>query len=351
MCLTPIIGVAAVRLRYGAPGRRLFQQQITANRASSVLLVAVMFELVAITGFLIGGTVGFGFGSALVAGLVLAGLSIIVTLGATAFAIFAGDDLVLDLSKAKAAGPGEQQLRNVVAELATAAGLPSPRVYVIEVKAPNALSVGRDSSHATIAVTRGLLDRLDREELQGVIAHELAHIASLDSRHAVLVALLVGAIVLLTDVFFALIIEIAKNPWTGDDLSDTLAALGLWLVAVVVGFVVAGSLRLLAPLAALAVQAAVSRDREHLADATAVGITRNASGLIGALQKLDRAAAEMPDANRGMQHLWIVNPVRASHEGERGWFATHPATSDRIARLRTMAGLGDEAEGEKPGLA
>ncbi|MDP2349543.1 MAG: M48 family metalloprotease [Chloroflexota bacterium] len=351
MCLTPIIGVAAVRLRYGAPGRRLFQQQIAANRASSVLLVAVMFELVAITGFLIGGTVGFGFGSALTAGLVLAGLSIVVTVGATAFAIFAGDDLVLDLSKARDAGPGEQQLRNVVAELATAAGLPSPRVYVIEVKAPNALSVGRDSSRATIAVTRGLLDRLDREELQGVIAHELAHIANLDSRHAVLVALLVGAIVLLTDVFFALIIEIAKNPWTGDDLSDTLAALGLWLVVVVVGFVVAGSLRLLAPLAALAVQAAVSRDREYLADATAVGITRNASGLIGALRKLDRVALQMPDANRGMQHLWIVNPVRESREGERGWFATHPAIADRIARLRTMAGLGDEAEREKPGLA
>jgi len=341
MCLTPIVGVAAVRLRYGAPGKRLFQQQIAANRASSVLLVAVMFELVAVTGFVIGATVGLGFGSALVAGLVLAALSILVTLGATAFAIFAGDDLVLDLSKAKEAGPGDQQLRNIVAELATAAGLPVPRVYVIEIKAPNALSVGRDSHHATIAVTRGLLDRLHREELQGVIAHELAHVANLDSRHAVLVALLVGAIVVLTDVFFGLIVEIAKNPWTGDELSDTLAALAAWLLVVVVGFIVSGSLRLLAPLAALAVQAAVSRDREYLADATAVGITRNASGLIGALEKLDKVALQMPDPNRGMQHLWIVNPVREGREGERGWFATHPATSDRIARLRTMAGLGD----------
>ncbi len=345
MCLTPIIGVLAVRLRYGAPGERLFQQQIAANRASSVLLVAVMFELVAITGFLIGATVGFGFGSAILAGLVLAGLSILVTLAATVFAIYAGDGLVLDLSGAKEAGPGEQQLRNIVAELATAAGLPAPRVYVIEVRAPNALSVGRDSSHATIAVTRGLLERLDREELQGVVAHELAHVANLDSRHAVLVALLVGAIVLLTDVFFGLIVEIAKNPWTGDDLRDTLAALALWLVVVVVGFVVAGSLKLLAPLAALAVQAAVSRDREYLADATAVGITRNAAGLIGALQELDTAVPEMADANRGMQHLWIVNPVRESREGERGWFATHPTISDRIARLRTMAGLGEAASG------
>ena len=341
MCLTPVVGVAAVRIRYGAPGRRLFQQQIAANRASSILLVAVMFELVAITGFLIGATVGFGFGSALVAGLALAGLSILVTLAATAFAMLRGDDLVLDIAHAKEAGPKEQQLRNIVAELATAAGLPVPKVYVIDVATPNALSVGRDSSHAAVAVTRGLLDQLTREELQGVIAHELAHIANLDSRHAVLVALLVGAVVVLTDVFFGLIVEIAKNPWTGDDLSDTAAALALWLVVVVVGFVVAGSLKLLAPLAALAVQAAVSRDREYLADATAVGITRNAAGLIGALQKLDQAPGDLAGSNRGTQHLWIVNPVKAAREGERGWFATHPAITDRIARLRTMAGLGE----------
>ena len=239
--MTPLAGAAAVRLRYGAPGRRTFQQQIAANRGSSVLLVAVLFELMAITGFLIGAAVGVAFGAALAAGLAVAGVSILVTLGATGFAMASGDGMILDLGTAKEAGPDEQVLRNVVAELATAAGLPAPRIYVIETRAANALSVGRNPSHAAIAVTRGLLDQLDREELQGVVAHELAHVANLDSRHAVLVALLVGAIVLLTDVFLQLILGIAQNPWTGDDLGDTVAALAMWLVVVVVGLAVAGA--------------------------------------------------------------------------------------------------------------
>jgi heat shock protein HtpX len=218
---------------------------------------------------------------------------------------------------------------------------------VIESPTANALSVGRNPSNASIAITRGLLKKLDREELQGVIAHELAHIANLDSRHAVLVALLVGAIVLLTDVFLHLIIEVAKNPWTGDDIQDTVAALALWLVVVAVGLIVGGLLRLLAPVAALAVQAAVSRDREYLADATAVGITRNAAGLIGALEKLEHTRAEMKNTNRGTQHLWIVNPVKEGKEGGRGWFDTHPATPERIERLRALTGqdvVGEDAK-------
>jgi heat shock protein HtpX len=344
LCLTPLVGVSAVRLRYGAPGKRTFQQQIAANRGSSMLLVAVLFEIMAVTGFLIGAAVGVAFGAALAAGLAVAAISILVTLGATGFAMASGDGMVLDITEAKEAGPQEQQLRNVVAEMAIAAGIPAPRVYVIESPAANALSVGRNPSNASIAITRGLLEKLDREELQGVIAHELGHIANLDSRHAVLVALLVGAIVLLTDVFLHLIIEIAKNPWTGDDLHDTLAALALWLVVVVVG----GLLRLLAPVAALAVQAAVSRDREYLADATAVGITRNTAGLIGALEKLERTRAEMTGANRGTQHLWIVNPVKEGKEGGRGWFDTHPATSDRIERLRALTGQDTDREDTKP---
>ena len=195
----------------------------------------------------------------------------------------------------------------------------------------NAMSIGRDPAHASIAVTRGLLDTLDREELQGVVAHELAHIANFDSRHALLVALLVGAVVVMTELFLHLMVEIATNPWVGgDSISGMAGSLAVWLVVTVVGLVFALTLRLFAPLAALAVQAAVSRDREYLADATAVGITRNPAGLIAALGDLDHANAAVPDASGGTQHLWIVNPVRESGEGGRGWFATHPATSDRI---------------------
>ncbi len=338
LCLTPLVGVAAVRIRYGSPGKRTFHQQIAANRGSSVLLVAVLFELMLVTGFLVGAAVGVAFGSALLLGLAVAGVSALVTAGATGFAVLSGDGMILDLEHATRSGPREQQLRNVVAELALAAGIPAPTVYVIESPTLNAMSVGRSTDRASIAITRGLLDQLDREQLQGVIAHELAHIANLDSRHAVLVALLVGAIVVLTDVFLHLVIEVARNPWTGDDLKDTAAALALWLVVVVVGFVVGGLLKLVAPVAALAVQAAVSRDREYLADATAVAITRNPAGLIGALERLDVGRAPVGVRNRGTQHLWIVNPLREASEGGRGWFDTHPATSDRIARLRALSG-------------
>ncbi len=234
--------------------------------------------------------------------------------------------------------------------MATAAGLPAPKVYVIDVPGANAFSVGRDPQHASVAVTRGLLDRLDREELQGVMAHELAHVANFDSRHAVLVAFMVGAVVILTDLFFALILELAKHPPTDfDDIRALAAGLSLWVVIVVVGLVVGGLLKLCAPFAALAVQAAISRDREYLADATAVGITRNPQGLMEALRKLEESRPAMADANRGIQHLWIVNPVRDGHEGGRGWFDTHPATSDRIARLRELAGLGNTSASPEAG--
>jgi heat shock protein HtpX len=346
LCITPVVGVGLVRLRYGSPGRRTFYQQIAANQGSSILLVLVLFEIVAVTAFLIGAAVGVAFGSALASGLLVAGVSIAVTAGATWFAVFHGGGFVLDTQKARApaATPKEVQLRNIVREMATAAGLPEPTVYVIDTPAANALSVGRDPQHASIAVTRGLLDRLDREELQGVVAHELAHVANFDSRHAVLVAFMVGAVVVLTDLFFALVLELAKHPPTDfDDIRGLAAGLALWAVAVVVGLVVGGLLKLCAPFAALAVQAAISRDREYLADATAVRITRNPQGLIEALGKLEATRPEMAGANRGTQHLWIVNPVKAGNEGGRGWFDTHPATGDRIARLRELAGLGDTA--------
>ena len=223
-------------------------------------------------------------------------------------------------------------------------------MFVIESGSRNALSVGRDPDHGTVAITRGLLDALDREELQGVIAHELSHIANLDSRHAVLVALLVGAIVLLTDAFLGLILEIAKHPWTGDDLKATVGALAAWLAVVVIGLIVGGLLKLVAPLAALAVQAAVSRDREYLADATAIGITRNTAGSIRALEKLESGhdVTGSLGGNRGTQHLWIVNPVRDPKPGGRGWFATHPATTDRIARLRALTRAGRAARRRVP---
>ncbi|HEX5828961.1 MAG TPA: M48 family metalloprotease [Candidatus Limnocylindrales bacterium] len=352
ICLTPVVSAGYVRLRYGPTGNRTFQQQMAGNAVSSMMLIAILFEILVVTGFLIGVGVGLLLDMPLLVGLAFAGISVLATAGATVFALDKGDSFILDISKARkadASGGREAMLRNVVAELSVAANLPAPAVYIIDAKAPNAFAVGKDSRHASIAVTAGLLELLDREELQGVIAHELAHIANLDSRHGLVVALLVGAVVVLTDVFFAAVLEIATNPHIGgDSISEMLAGLAIWIVVSILALIFAGTLKLFAPLAARAVQAAVSRDREYLADATSVGITRNPVGLASALRKLERDGTRLADANRGTQHLWIVNPVREANEGGRGWFDTHPSTQDRIARLRALAGQDASREDPRP---
>ena len=342
ICITPVLGALYVRLRYGPTGNRTFQQQMSGNAVSSIMLIAILFEVLVVTGFLIGVGVGFFFAAPLLVGLAFAGISVLGTGVATMFALNRGDSFLLDLSKARKADPSiarEAMLRNVVAELALGANLPAPEVYVIDAGGANAFAVGRDTTHASIAVTSGLLELLDREELQGVVAHELAHVANLDSRHGLIVALLVGAVVVLTDVFFEGVLEMAQHPSIGgDDIGEVAAGLVMWLVISLLAILFAGTLKLFAPLAARAVQAAVSRDREYLADATSVSITRNPAGLVSALQKLEGDPTRFLDTNRGTQHLWIVNPVKDPSEGGHGWFDTHPATADRIARLRALTG-------------
>ncbi len=355
ICITPVLGALFVRLRYGPTGDRTFQQQMAGNAVSSMLLVAILFEVLVVTGFLIGVAVGFFVGTPLLVGLAFAGISVLGTAGATLFALNRGDAFILELSKARRADPSnarEAMLRNVVQELALGANLPMPEVYVIDAGAANAFAVGRDTTHASIAVTRGLLELLDREELQGVVAHELGHIANLDSRHGLIVALLVGAVVVLTDLFFEAVVEMAQHPSIGgDDIGEVVAGLVMWLVISLLAILFAGTLKLFAPLAARAVQAAVSRDREYLADATSVSITRNPAGLESALRKLDADPTRLLDANRGTQHLWIVNPLKEASEGGHGWFDTHPATADRIARLRALAGQDARRDAEPSAAA
>jgi Zn-dependent protease with chaperone function len=145
--------------------------------------------------------------------------------------------------------------------------------------------------------------------------------------------------VILTDVFFEAVLEMVQHPsFDADSLSELLAGIAMWIALSIVALAFAGALRLFAPLAARAVQAAVSRDREYLADATSVALTRNPAGLASALATLESSGYELPHPNRGTQHLWIVNPVRDPSDGGRGWFDTHPSTADRIARLRELSG-------------
>jgi heat shock protein HtpX len=211
--------------------------------------------------------------------------------------------------------------------MALAAGLPMPRVAIVETDALNAFATGTSPDHAAIAVTRGLLTALTRDELQGVVAHEMGHVANNDVLYMTAVGVLVGLIVVVND----LALRTARF-MTGGSSSRRSKNGGLVVVAVLV-LVAIG---LLSPLAARAVQMAVSRQREFLADATSVKLTRNPLGLIGALRKLDQATVRWDTASKAVQHLFIVNPFKKFGEKASALMATHPSIEQRIQRLQAL---------------
>lgn len=243
-------------------------------------------------------------------------------------ALTRGDRIVLGLAGAREVGVEEEpRLHNIVEEMALAAGLPKPRVAVIESPALNAFATGLKPEKAAIAVTRGLLDRLTRSELQGVVGHEMSHIGNNDILYATAVGVLVGLIVLVSDA--------ARRSFRFARLGGGRRR-GRQGGAAVIALVVLLVFSILAPLAARLVQMAISRQREYLADATAVKLTRNPLGLIGALEKIGGSTVRYENANRAIQHLYIANPVKHFGPGARALFSTHPAIEDRIARLRNL---------------
>jgi heat shock protein HtpX len=228
-----------------------------------------------------------------------------------------------------------RQLDNVVDEMAIAAGLPRPRVYVVPDPDPNAFATGRDPAHASLAVTRGLIDALDREELQGVVAHEMSHIRNLDVRVMTVVAALVGGVALISDWARRGMMWGGGSRRRDDDRRDGGGLAGivlfvLWLIAV-----------MLAPLIAQALAMLVSRKREYLADASGAELTRNPIGLAHALEKIESAVAPTRAINRGSAHLCIADPLGRQVNAREGFwsdlFASHPPMSARIAALRQMA--------------
>jgi heat shock protein HtpX len=205
-----------------------------------------------------------------------------------------------------------------------------PRVHVINDSAPNAFATGRDPQHASIAITTGLLEKLTREELQGVIAHELSHVRNLDIRFSLIVGVLVGSIALLADFF----LRFTFWGGSGRRSRDRDGGGGLQIVFLILAFVLA----ILAPIAARLVQLAVSRQREYLADASAVELTRNPYGLQGALAKIATDQEVLEVANRATQHLYFANPIKKFEARSSGLFSTHPPIIDRINRLRQLSG-------------
>jgi len=233
------------------------------------------------------------------------------------------DQIVLGMSSAQPVVREEEPyLWNTVEGLAIAAGLPMPRPYLIEDSAPNAFATGRDPQHAAIAVTRGLLDKLNRAELEGVIGHEMAHVANFDIRFMTLVSVLVGTVVLLSD-WMLRSLRYSRSRRSGGKGGNPLLLIGLVFV-------------ILSPIIAQLMKLALSRQREYLADATGARLTRYPEGLASALQKLTADTEPLEVANKATAHLYIINPL-TEHRGRlNSLFSTHPPIEERVKRLRAM---------------
>jgi heat shock protein HtpX len=323
-----------------------FYSQIAANRRNSFFLMLILVVLLSVLGF----AIGYGTTGQAGAGLGWLGIFGVIAIVSSVASYYTGDKVVLGVSKARLVTAAQQpQLINVVTEMALAAAIPMPAVYVIDDTAPNAFATGRDPRHASIAITTGLLEKLDREELQGVIGHELSHVRNYDIRYSLLVGVLVGTVALLADFFLRF--TFWGGFGGGRRSSSDRDGGGGGLQAVI--FVVAIVLAVLAPFFARLVQLAVSRQREYLADASSVELTRNPQGLERALAAISEDKEVLEVANRATQHLYFTNPIKKFEARSKGLFSTHPPIVDRINRLRALSGetpLAPATQAELAGL-
>ena len=297
--------------------------EIARNKRRSVLLVISALLLFAAVGYALGLLFQAGIAGMVVAAVIAAFLAF----GSYRY----GDRIVLASARARAVTPEEEpRLHNVVDGLCIAAGLPKPRVYVVPEQAPNAFATGRDPEHSSIAVTQGLLETMNRVELEGVMAHELSHVKDRDILLGTLVATLVGTVVLISEfllrMFFWGGLGGRRGGGRGGRSSMIFFGIGLFLA-------------ILAPLIGQIIKFAVSRRREYLADAEGARLTRYPPGLAAALRKIAASDHAMRSANNATAHLWLDQPSRIPGE-KMGWleklFSTHPPIQDRIRILEDM---------------
>jgi heat shock protein HtpX len=327
-----------------------FRDLIAANKRNSAILVIVFCLFVTVVAMVLGLAVlayaapdtvsHLNFSHALMIGGIAAGISLLISW----LAYYSGDSMILAVSGAREIEHRDDpELFNVVEEMAIAAGLPTPKVYVIHDDAPNAFATGRDPRHAAITITTGLRHKLSRDELQGVVAHEMSHIRNYDIRLMLLMAVLVGTVVMLADLFWQAMFLTRGGSRSSKDRDKGGGGGG---IVVMVLIVLAVILALIAPLLAQIIQLAVSRQREYLADASGVELTRNPLGLAHALRKIDHDPGELRTANRGTAHLYIANPIKKFQARAESAFASHPPIKDRIRRLEALA-----HEYETPGVS
>ncbi len=244
-------------------------------------------------------------------------------------AYWSSDKIVLAISRAKPIEKKDNpELYRIVENLCITAGLSLPKIYIIESSQPNAFATGRDAKHAVVVVTRGLLEKLERTELEGVIAHELSHIGNKDMLLQTIIVVLVGVIVIMTDFFFR--ISFRGGFRKRDSREGGQAGLILMVISL--------ALAVLAPIFAQLIKLAISRKREFLADASGALLTRYPEGLARALEKISADLSPLPAANNATSHLYIANPFRG--EERTSWlhklFSTHPPVEERTAALRGM---------------
>jgi heat shock protein HtpX len=313
------------------------------NRRQTAALVVVFIALFCALGIgldFVAGTVRIRDGHLIGFPLLTIAALIIGSIQAVA-SYYGGAALVLASAHArplKADSPRHQTVLDVVQEMALASRMPVPRAYIIDDAAPNAFATGRDPSHSVICVTQGLVDEMDREELQGVLGHEMAHIRDYDIRTMMMIAVLVGGVALLAD-FFLRWSYFGGFSDHDDRRSDNSGEAGA-IIGVLV-FVLA----IVAPFFSQLIAMAVSRQREYLADASSVEFTRNPRALLRALERIARTESPLANASRGIAHLFIVNPLKgaenvASEDFLGNLFSTHPPLKWRIQRLRELLGEG-----------
>ncbi|MBI2310010.1 M48 family metallopeptidase [Candidatus Collierbacteria bacterium] len=312
-------------------------EQVDANKRKSALVVVLFSIVTAVSVYFISlglsyylGNLSRGAGSGFSrGGFGVFGFALIIS-GLASFAgYWFSDKIVLGISGARPADRKRDFLFYTVAEnMSLVAQVPMPKLYVIDDTAPNAFATGRDPQHAVICATSGILVKLNRTELEGVIAHEMSHVQNYDTRLMSVVSVLVGTVVLLGDLF------IRASWWGGRGRSDREDR-GTGAVFIVIGLIFA----ILSPIVAQLIQLAISRKRELLADASAVKLTRQPEGLLKALVKISADREPLEAANKATAHLYIMNPLKNRHDAV-GWFAglfnTHPPLAERVKQLKAM---------------
>jgi len=285
--------------------------QIDANKRKTRILIAIFLSFVVGVGVFFNVYMGYGYSAVVIA--------LVISLGMSWFSYYHGDKVALKSSRAKEIKKNDNPyVYRMVENLCITAGMPMPKVHIIDSPALNAFATGRDPEHASIALTTGIINALENEELEGVIAHELSHIKNYDIRVMTIVIVLVGTIALMSDMFFRM--SFFGGSSDRENKNPIFMVIGIALL-------------ILSPIVAELIKLAVSRKREYLADASGSLLTRYPEGLASALEKIAQSPAKLQTASKATAHLFISNPFKGKFAGA---FSTHPPIQDRIAKLRGM---------------